>query len=374
MISSDSHVCERPDLFTTRAPARLRDRMPYVVQEEGVDYWVLEDDVKGTVAGNSTGAGDRFDWDSRPPRQTFEDIRPGAYDPEAFLSDNEQDGVWGAVLYPTQALLYYSLMSDPEVRRASFDAVNGWIIEFAAKDPGRLKPVVLLDTDEPAYAARELERLHELGAAGANIPVWQDADHSYDGREYEPLWTAAEGLGVPLSMHIATNRPPFGKILFSYSQRATLADYWVRKSLADLIFGGVFERHPALRVGSVENEAGWAAHFVTQIDHNYKTNYRVPERVRFKDGKLPTDFFRENVFVSYSEDRAAIMLRDYIGINNLMWGNDYPHGESTFPRSRQIVAEQLSGVGVEDQYLLTCGNVAHLYDFRLPAEVASAAG
>jgi predicted TIM-barrel fold metal-dependent hydrolase len=368
MISSDSHVCETPDVFRSRMPAALADQAPHVVREDGTDYWVIEDDKRGLVAGNTSGAGDRFDWDQRPARQTFEQVRAGAHDPKAFLADNEDDGVWGGVLYPTTSLLFYSMMSDLAVRRASFDAVNQWMLEFASEDPGRLKPVVMLDVDDPELTARELERLHALGAAGANIPVWQDDAHTYDRDEYEPLWAAAAGLGVPLSMHIATNRPDFGRIMYTYSQRATVAGYWVSKTLADFVFGGVFERHPQLRVGSVENEAGWAGHLVTQMDHNYRNNYRVERRVTFADGMLPSDFFRRNIFVSFSEDVTAIMLRRHVGIETLMWGNDYPHGESTYPRSREIVGEHLAAVPADEQYRLTCGNVAALYDFRLPAE------
>jgi predicted TIM-barrel fold metal-dependent hydrolase len=363
MISADSHVCEPADVFTSRVPATMRSRVPHVVNDDGVDYWVVEGAAwKKALSGNAVGAGDRFDWEHRPLRRTADHVRVGAYDPGAFVADNEADGVWGAVVYPTQCLALYSEMTDSDAKLAAFDAYNSWIIEFASFDPGRLKPVVVLDVDDPDRAADDLTRWRSAGAAGALIPLWQEGDQTYDHSRYESLWSAAAALGVPLSMHIGSNRRPFERMT-SYASRCTIVDYWVRRSLADMLFSGVFERHPTLRVGSVENEAGWAANFVCQMDHNYRTNYRVRDRVEFADGMLPSDFFRRNVFVTFQEDELAIANRHVTGLGALMWGNDYPHGESTFPRSVELVDEQLGQLDPDERAALTYGNVAAQYHF-----------
>ena len=229
----------------------------------------------------------------------------------------------------------------------------------------------MINLDDIDAAVIELERSRNAGASGAMIPVAAPADRPYDSRDYEPFWAAAESLEMPLNMHIATNRTPGEwKRLYRVAENISAPDYWVRVSLADMVFSGVFERHPRLRIGSVENEGGWAAYFVKRMDHIYSENpdYDHEAYPRFKNEALPSDFFRENIFVCFSEDDVAVHDRDLIGVQTLMWGNDYPHAESTFPRSREIVGRRLASVPGEELRMLTCDNVAALYAFTVPAD------
>ncbi len=160
----------------------------------------------------------------------------------------------------------------------------------------------------------------------------------YDQPEYEPFWAAATALDMPLSLHTATRRQ--GKIrgagdktLRDASSRATKA-FYPALSMCDLIFSGVFERHPTLTLAIVEFELSWAPHILTTMDYTYRE--RHGEAIyRFKDGMRPSDFFHRNVVLSFQEDAIGIRLRDAIGVDNMMWGSDYPHSESTFPAVAQ---------------------------------------
>jgi predicted TIM-barrel fold metal-dependent hydrolase len=138
-----------------------------------------------------------------------------------------------------------------------------------------------------------------------------------------------------------------------------------------MIFSGVFERHPRLKVGSVENEGGWAAYFVKRMDHIYVENpdYDRVTNPRFANDALPSDFFRENVYVCFSEDDVALHNREIIGVGNLMWGNDYPHAESTFPKSREIVDARFAAVPHAERIKMTRDNVAALFGFEAPLEL-----
>ena len=172
---------------------------------------------------------------------------------------------------------------------------------------------------------------------------------------------------MPLSLHTATRRQ--GKIrgagpgtLRDASSRATKA-FYPALSMCDLIFSGVFERHPRLTVAIVEFELAWAPHLLSTMDYTYRE--RHGEAIyRFKDGLLPSDFFRRNVVLSFQEDAIGVRLRDVIGVDNMMWGSDYPHSESTFPQSRKILAEILAGVPDEEQVKIAGGNAARVYNFR----------
>jgi predicted TIM-barrel fold metal-dependent hydrolase len=152
-----------------------------------------------------------------------------------------------------------------------------------------------------------------------------------------------------------------------------LQDHFVRKSLGEMIFAGVFERHPGLRVGSVEHEVAWAPFFLAQMDYTYTDRPVRGDWHRFADpDALPSHFFREHCFVSFQEDAHGIRMRDVVGVGTLMWGSDYPHTESTFPRSREITREILAGVPEAEQALILRENAARLFGFDAGLELATA--
>ena len=191
--------------------------------------------------------------------------------------------------------------------------------------------------------------------------------HPFRSRTLRPLlWAAAAALGLPLSLHTATRRQgrirgAGDKTLRDASSRATKA-FYPALSLCDLIFSGVFERHPRLTLAIVEFELAWAPHLLSTMDYTYRERHGEAF-YRFKEGMLPSDFFRRNVVLSFQEDAIGIRLRDAIGVDNMMWGSDYPHSESTFPQSRKILAEILEGVPDDEQAKIAAGNTARVYNF-----------
>ena len=214
-------------------------------------------------------------------------------------------------------------------------------------------------------------RAGRLGLAGAMVTQYPLEHRRYDQPHYEPLWAAAAALDLPLSLHTATRRQ--GRIrgvgektLRDASSRATKA-FYPALSLCDLILSGGFERHPRLTLAVVEFELAWAPHLLSTMDHTYRE--RHGEAIyRFKNGVLPSDFFRRNVVLSFQEDAIGIRLRDVIGPDNMiwdnmMWGSDYPHSESTFPQSHEILAEILEGVPEDEQAKIAGGNTARVYNF-----------
>jgi predicted TIM-barrel fold metal-dependent hydrolase len=369
MISSDSHIVEPPDLWLERIAAKFRDRAPRVVQEDDGDWWIVDGHRTNSFQGG-TQAGKRFEnQDALRPAGRFADVRPGAYVPDAHIADNEMDGIYGSVLYPTEGLQLFSV-PDSALLSAIFQVYNDWIADFCSAYPQRLKGIAMLNVDDLPGAIIELERTRKRGLAGAMITVYPAEDRSYDRPEYEPLWAAAQDLDMPLSLHIATNRPSPGVALEdNRSTRPGLlanADHWVRVSLAHLIFTGVFERYPTLRVGSVEHELSWAPHFLERLDYTYTQRARRDWWYRFRNDALPSDFFHSNVFLSFQEDALGIRDRALLGIHTLMWGSDYPHTEATFPRSREVLDTILAGVSDQERQQITSTNIASLYHFDLP--------
>jgi predicted TIM-barrel fold metal-dependent hydrolase len=375
ILSSDSHVFEPPDLWQTRIDRAFRDRAPRMQRIDGVDRIVIERDQVLSGIGLISNAGARFEApETISGDGRFEDVHRGGYDPDQHLADMRLDGVAGEVLYPSQGLFYFRV-ADSALQAAIFRAYNDWLAEFCAVDPSRLKGIAMISLDDVPGAVRELERAARLGLCGAMITEYPLEDRRYDQPEYEPFWAAAAALGMPLSLHTATRRQ--GKIrgagahtLRDASSRATKA-FYPALSMCDMIFSGVFERHPALTLAIVEFELSWAPHLLATMDYTYRERHE--EAIyRFRDDVRPSDVFHRHVVLSFQEDAVGIRLRDLIGVDNMMWGSDYPHSESTFPRSRKILAEILAGVPEDEQARIVGGNAARVYGFDVAGLLAGA--
>jgi predicted TIM-barrel fold metal-dependent hydrolase len=304
------------------------------------------------------------------------EVRAGGYDPAAKLADMDLDGVYGEVAYPTIGLLVYWLY-DSALLSAICRTYNDWAAEFCAACGGRVKAVAMVNHDDIDDGIAELQRAAGLGLSGAMVTVYPWEERSYDRPEYERFWAAAQDLEMPLSLHVGTNRGMQGGDPTTRGGKdsdiagligATLAkcatrEHWVKVSLANLIYAGVFERYPRLQVVSTEHEAAWVPFWLNRIDHNYTQRARRAEWHRFQGDALPSDFFRSNIFLSFQEDALAIQLRGLIGVDRLIWGSDYPHPEGTSPYSRQVLERILSGVPEADQARIAGGNAARLYRF-----------
>ena len=374
MLSSDSHIVEPPDLWQGRGVA-FGDRMPRIVSEDDGEWWYV--DGRKTMSFLGTQTGDRFEIDNADLKTsaTFDQVRPAAYDPARYIAENEQDGIWGSVIYPSQGLVLFGVPVR-DVITAAMQGYNDWLAAFCAHDTSRLKGIAMVNIDDVDEAVAELERCRALGLCGALITVMPPKWAPFRSHDYDRLWAAAQDLAMPLSLHVGTDR---GDIRAGYSS-FTLdvknvapaafvnKDFQIRQSLADLIFSGVFERFPALRVGTVEHELSWIPFFLDQMDYTYTQRPpRGPEWARFAErDALPSDYFHRNVFASFQEDNVALRVRDYIGVETLLWGSDYPHTESTFPRSREILSRILADVPADEVRHIVSGNCADLYGFALP--------
>jgi predicted TIM-barrel fold metal-dependent hydrolase len=251
---------------------------------------VVEADQILSGIGLTSNAGARFEAPETISAQgRFEDVHRGGYDPEQHLKDMALDGVAGEVLYPSQGLFYFKLAGTP-LMSAIFLAYNDWLADFCRTDPARLKGIAMINLDDVQDGIKELERAARPGLSGAMITEDPLEGRRYDQSEYEPFWAAAAALGLPLSLHTATRRQgrirgAGDKTLRDASSRATKA-FYPALSMCDLIFSGVFERHPHLTLAIVmEFELAWAPHLLSTMDYTYRE--RHGEAIyRYKNGML----------------------------------------------------------------------------------------
>ena len=368
VVSQDNHIFEPADLWTSRIEPRFRDRCPQVVDIEGGQTWVSDGNMAQAVS-QGTQPGVRFEDPTKLKSvDIFENVLPGGYIPEEAVKDMDKDGVDVGIVYPTVGLSLYYCIRDSELLTASCRVYNDFAAEFCRANPERLKAICMLNLDDVQVGLRELERCANMGLVGAMISVYPERMR-YNSPEYEPLWSAAQDLGMPLSLHLDTNRPApdgeFGLDVVELMKPISQinVDHWVRMSLADIILSGVLERYRKLQVGSIEMELAWVPHFLERMDrfHNERRNLLGGFGARFKDDMVPSDFFHRNVYVGFQEDALGIQLRNIIGVDNLQWGADYPHMESTFPRSQEILSEILADCTEEEWSKIVGGNAVRVY-------------
>jgi predicted TIM-barrel fold metal-dependent hydrolase len=375
LISADCHIVEPPDMFISRIEPKFRDRVPRMERHRtrtGREYdaWYIDGVRAGTV-GSVIQAGKRFEDPSQIDfLGLWEDVRKAAYDPHAMIKELEIDGVWGACLQPSQGLFWYRI-PDSALLSAICRVYNDWIADFCKPYPDRLRGIGCLNVDDVHEACQELERCAKLGLVGVFIPVYPLPDQPYRHPIYERLWWTAQDLDIPLLLHIGTTRGGIPGCEFTMNINDLTAvglstsDHWVRSSLTALIFAGVFDRYPRLKMGSVEHETAWIPHWLQQMDFIYRERPTLTNRWKSREGMLPSDYWRRNMFAEFMEDAIGIHLRDIIGVDNLVWGNDFPHAESTWPKSREFLDRIFAHASVEDQRKITRDNAAKLFRFAL---------
>lgn len=374
LISADSHIVEPPDMYATRIAPKFRDRAPKMERrktEAGREYdaWMINGMQVGTL-GAVMQAGQRFEDPSQIDfLGVWEDVRKGGYDAHAMITENEEDGVWGSCLQPSQGLFWYRV-PDSELLTEICRVYNDWITDFCKPYPERLKGIAMLNVDDVEEGCRELERIKKLGLVGAFIPVSPLPDKPYRDPSYDRLWATAQDINMPLLMHIATNRSGVPGCEFTMNVgeltgagRST-TDHWVRYSLSAMVFAGVFDRFPRLKVGSVEHETAWIPHWLKQMDFTYRERPVFTKGWKSSDGMLPSDYWLRNMFVEFMEDDLGVELRKHIGVDNMLWGSDFPHAESTWPQSKQFLDRIFEGVPEADRRKITADNAAKMFGFH----------
>ena len=125
------------------------------------------------------------------------------------------------------------------------------------------------------------------------------------------------------------------------------------------MFGGVFERHPRLRLVCVEADAGWVPHFMYRMDHAYERHrYWLPAGALTK---MPSEYFRENIYITFQDDWVAFQMKDLCNVRRLLWANDFPHCDSTWPWSQEMLAKHTAHLTAAEQRRILHDNVAELY-------------
>ena len=350
VISADSHVFEPGDLWLERVDRAFRDRAPRVVELPGGGEAMRYADGTRVPYVGFGSAGDRGRTSGVMP---LDEVRAGGFDPAARLADMERDGLAAEVLYPSFGMRLFDT-GDPGLQRACMRAYNDWLAEFQSAAPGRLLGQALLPLD-PDDAVAELERVAGRGFSGVVVSGHPEPGRDYATDLFEKLWSALEAARLPASLHIFTG--PYAHRPDAFLSEYSVATSLVARSLAQLVFGGVFERHPGLRIVSAENDIGWVAHLMQRMDHAYRR--KGPRYRHALSGEfLPSELVRRQVRCTFMDDRAGLLTLEVAGAETFMWASDYPHDDSTFPESRQVIDRLFAGLPPESKHKIVYQNAA----------------
>ncbi len=382
-ISADSHALEGPDVFEG-LPERFGDDAPRVIHKDGEgDYIAIPNNPKRSrnVAVMAL-AGTRLDYETPLPREhaskpsagSIQDpeiqayftggyaaMRAGLTDGARRPDDQDIDGVSAEVLYPG----WFPMFSLPnlDLLVALQRNYNDWMHSQQVASGGRLVGLAALPVQEPNLAVAELERVIKLGFKGIVIPSNAPRGRRYSDDDYDPMWALAEEAGLPVAFHVAcmSHAPDWLKAM---SVRDPIVQYagssaLIHDTMIELMVRGVCAKFPQLKFVLAEFNAGWVAHWLDKVQQGWAREYaRDPSSLPPVD---VLEIWKRQFFATIEDDTASLRTREMIGEETLLWGSDYPHTDSTWPCSSQVLDEMFENYSAETRDKITRTNVAKLY-------------
>lgn len=356
--SGDSHFLEPSDMFKNRLPEDLVERLPRSVKDEEAGTETVH--VDGQTFVRSMPSPTRSEFLDTFPRP------PGNTDARKRIIDNDGEGVWAEIVYPSMGL-WNGMIRDPHLACEAARVANDWVIEEIQSVSPRLVPtaeVSLLDMDD---AAAEIRRVAELGMRGVFLPTKPPASVALYNREtWEPVWQAAEETGLVICFHIGTDtvdpNVQDAQVLFRGPGGAVLnyveTTYGGQRAVTQMVMSGALDRHPGLRVLVSEGGASWVPFLGDRMNEGYRQHAAV---VRPKLSKLPKEILFTQVYTSFQHDPSAINSYVADGYRNVMWGSDYPHLEGTYGHTQETLHELFDGQPADVVERITRGAFEELF-------------
>ena len=351
VISADSHVAITQDQIKANLATRFHPA-----------YEAAQQAFASAMAANMAQAKVNTDAMTRNAHAAF--TRPGYGDGNERLLDMTADGVDVEVIYSEVSAFRY-IRNMTEGATEATRAFNDVLTQFASADPRRLVVNYQIPINDIPTAIDEVHRVASIGAKALQIPVFPTelGQPDYFDERYDPLWSAITEVGLPLSCHIGVNNN-----LDDLTRRDPTAFKGVMVPMAALstaeafgmwIMGGVFERHPDLRVVFVEPGLGWIAWYLDIIDDMVKRQGYSFEFI----SEMPSTYFHRNVAVTFiDEPKAVSLLRHEVGVDNMMWSTDFPHPVTSWPDSQDLIERAFADIPADEKHKIICGNAARIWN------------
>ncbi|MGE0853775.1 MAG: amidohydrolase family protein [Hyphomicrobiaceae bacterium] len=373
-ISADGHVdliWLPPDLFTKNASAKLKDRMPHVVDSPDGPRWVSRNGAQfGLVngmgsAGRKYVPGEIYRSDRMAATGLYEDGKKGIRrltEPELRLKDQDIDGVQAEILYGV--LGSSGRLNDGEAAVEMLRIYNDWLYDFCKHAPNRLIGLANVPSHDMEAAVAEVKRAADRRVKGIDVANRPDMIPLHEDF-YEPLWAIANETKIPVHFHTIGGRSPDYTKMTPKIARRTFAVHitgfqmHMSYMLMQLIYSGALERYPNLKVVIGEAGMGWIPYVLDHMDLEWED--------QFKDLELkmkPSEYWHRQCYATYQSDKIGVKLLDDLGVDNVMWGSDYPHPDGIWPDSQDFIKNELGHLPEATRRKVICDNAVKLYNLQ----------
>ena len=379
-ISADCHIDINwlpHDLFVANATQAMKDRMPYVTECAGGLSWVTKGGVNfGYAGGRGSGlvtgvntkykTGREYRIDRMASTGLYTDGAQGIFrpsDPVLRLQDQDRDGVQAEVMYGL--LGAGNKMTDREASVEFYRIYNDWLCGFCGHNLARFVGLASIPSHSVDAAVAETRRVAKLaGIGGVDIsfsydmqPLWHPA--------WDTFWQAAADVDLPVHFHTVRQSPPVPVAaglpeyysVVSDATRMAGFQLYMANILAAVINGGALERHPKLRIVLGESGIGWIPYVLQRMDDEYEERFKHDLPIKMK----PSEYWYRQCRATFQNDVVGTHLLDLLGLENVMWGSDYPHPDGVFPDSQDYIKRQFGHLPGATQRKLICENVGKFY-------------
>ncbi len=358
IISADSHVCEHPETYTAHIDNKFKDRAPAMFHDEKRGDVFIVEGSKSPIPLSLISAAGTPPEELSPRGAVWDNLHKGGWDPHARIEAQDQDGVAAEVLYPSVGMEICNI-PDLDLKKACMDAYNLWLAAYCDPYPDRLIGLGQAAVRTPEDGINDLESVKQLGFKGVMLPG-KPGVADYNDPMYDEFFEAAIALDLVCSFHILTSGENLQQNHRGSKINAFMAIVRGNQDLMSMfVFDGIFMRHPRLKIVSVEADGGWIPHFMYRMDHAYQ-RHRHWMRGQELD-KMPSAYFREHIYFTFQDDYTAFRFKDEMNIERMMWANDYPHSDSTWPWSQDVLKTHLAHMSEDEKNLVLHDNVATLY-------------
>jgi uncharacterized protein len=376
VVDADTHLTEPHDLWTSRAPAAYKDRVPQVREVDGQKMWTFDEVVLGPARAASVvrydgtkalGSRDLFNL-------TIDTAHPGASQIGPRLELMDKLGIWAHIMYPNAVGFggqKFAAVDDLDLRHLSITIWNDAMAEIQAESGTRLFGMGLVPWWDITASAAEVARIKALGLKG----VITNADPQSHGlldlgqRDWDPLWEAIADSGLPLNFHIgasAQQHAYFGETPWpsqSDDNKLAIGSAMIylgnARIIANFVYAGIFERFPSLNMVSVESGIGWIPFFLEALD--WQLAETAPSAMAYLSMK-PSEYFKRQVYGCFWFESTNLVpnIRS-LGVQNCLYETDFPHPTCLYPNSIEHARTALAGLDDGERALVMSGNAARVY-------------
>jgi len=372
IIDVDTHISEWPELWTDRAPAAYKDRMPRIVGKGKDRKWVIDEDI----FIYNTGAASAVMKDGSKTRgiefitTEIPEVHVASYDVHARVKMMDEQGIHAQIAYPN--VLGFSgqnaMKTDPALRLMAMQIFNDAMGDMQKDSGQRIFPMPMLPWWDIDESVKELERCLKWGAKGIN---WNPDTHSHGlpsiaDPHWNKLWEACVANKLPVNFHIGASDESVSWFFqgslpgFSNDQQMAMGSVMLfignLRVMGNILASRFLEKWPELNIVSVESGAGWIPYLLEALEYmsvEAGLTYKTP----------PSEVFKRQIYACTFFERANFVETVHqVGVDNIMFETDFPHPACLFPDGLDYMVDAIAGLTEEERFKIFSGNAARVYN------------